>query len=134
MLLNEDRLRDLYAAGEITLDEFNTSLDRILKRETTERRPAASRASAPMTTEEREAWAARIAAAPGPRQRRLTHCPDCRTDLRQVHEHGVETAWCRNCQAYVGVDPRNVDEQEPTGGGGGFVGGVTFPLDPGLFG
>jgi hypothetical protein len=131
MLLNEARLRELYAAGEITFDELSTSLDRLLKRQEIAVRPRASRASAPMTATEREAWAERIAAAPGPARKPAgQRCPTCRSELRAVSEQGVQTAWCPSCSAYVGLDPRDVAPAPGSQRGGTIVAGAYVECGP----
>jgi hypothetical protein len=123
MLLNEARLRELYAAGEIDLAEFERGLDIVLGRNRP--KPVSARAGTPLESAEREAQAERIAAAPGPRSRlAAARCPTCRSELRPVHEHGVDTSWCPGCNAYVGPVP-HPPSAEP-GGGGTIVGGGFF--------
>jgi hypothetical protein len=128
MMLNEDRLRELYAAGEIDLAEFERGLDIVLGRNRP--RPAASRAPEPLTPAEREHQADRIATAPEPERPSAEKCPVCRSELRPVTENGIRTAWCAGCNTYRGPDPRAAERGESREAGSVWVAGGIFPLGP----
>jgi hypothetical protein len=133
MMLNEDRLRELYAAGEIDLAEFERSMAIVLSRKAAE--PAApSDAGRPISPRARERMveasgehAASGAASQGPAPK----CPRCGYDVRPVVEYGVQTAWCQTCNAYAGPDPRDVLPQPKREQSGSvWVAGGIFPLGP----
>jgi hypothetical protein len=138
MLIDEDRLRELYAAGEIDLPQLERSLDIINKRRiAAEERQPSERAAEPMPYEQRAQQLDRIMDAPSARPTRRRAgpaCPRCGNEAREVVEHGIATAWCATCQAYAGPDPRELTAEQECAQDGYIVGGVTFPLDGGLFG
>jgi hypothetical protein len=138
MLIDEERLRELYAAGEIDLPQLERSLDIInRRREANNRRAPSAWASRPLTHDEKRAMMAEADAMRVPQPRTPPppppKCPRCRNNLRKVVEYGVHTAWCVSCQAYAGPDPRDLLD-EPQQSGTTWVGGVIFPLDGGMFG
>jgi hypothetical protein len=138
MLIDEDRLRELYAAGEIDLAQLERSLDIInQRRAAAAARRSSGRAAEPMPYEQRAQQIDRIMDAPSARPRRRRAgpaCPRCGNEAREVVEHGIATVWCSTCQAYAGPDPREVVAEQECAREGYIVGGVIFPLDGGLFG
>lgn len=127
MLLNEARLRELYAAGEIELADLERSLDVINQRKSTEL-TVRSRAGSPMTDAERREVSERIAQSTGPRRRQAPNCPTCRSEIRQIVEHGVPTAWCPGCNAYIGDDPRDTVPAPDERASDVWIVGGFFPL------
>lgn len=134
MLINEARLRELYAAGEIDVDHLERSLDIINKRrEAAEREKPSGRAGAPLPLAQREQMLDAIAdaqiAASRTRRPLGPPCPTCHSELREVVEYGVRTHWCQGCQTYAGVDPRDVPAASP-GRGGIIVAGAYVECGP----
>jgi hypothetical protein len=135
MLIDEDRLRELYAAGEIDLPQLERSLDIINKRRiAAEERQPSERAAEPMPYEQRAQQLDRIMDREVARRDAGPACPRCGRPAREVIEHGIQTAWCSTCQAYAGPDPRAVVAEQECAHDSYIVGGVIFPLDGGLFG
>ena len=115
---HEARLRRLYVADEIALEEFERRLANAAMREEARGRSAA-RASAPMTPEERRAAAERVAMRPAA-PRNEERCPTCRSVVRHVHEYGQDATWCPGCSRYLGTDPRvrgHARDGRPAAGG-----------------
>jgi len=116
VLLNEKRLRELYAAGEITIEEFEAGLDRINQRKlAAENRRPSPRATEPVPEDQRRRMLGRITETHRQHVAKFAapRCPVCNSGLRAVTEHGVHTAWCPGCNAYRGPDPRHVIDQQP---------------------
>lgn len=130
MLIDEKRLRDLYARGEIDLEHLELSLDIINQRQLAKERPASERPdpARPMDPGLRRQWldhAASLPAAPkGPPHRA---CPNCKRSVRD-YDPCTMHAWCEGCGVEVSLNPYERQQTQQQGSDSFWIVGGIFPL------
>lgn len=130
MMINEERLRELYAAGEIDLAQLERSLDIINRRRLAADSPRpVGRASEPLKPEEKERLLDRALAAPKQPRQPVRMCPQCRSPLSRAREQEM-VAWCARCGEDVSYAPQRAEQPACDDRGGWAVGGIVV-LPPG---